>query len=745
VDYIAHVKRLENDEWDEPQLLSEHLQKTAELAAKFAEDFDSSEWAYALGMMHDAGKGAPEWQNYLRSKSGYDEEASSEAILGKVKHSGAGAKLAEELFGVLPGRFLSYAIAGHHTGLPDFGGSQSSLAFQLQHTDTEKIASEFKNAAPSMRSVKPPWRFALKGLDLSLWIRMLFSCLIDADRLNTEEYMNPDKSAIRNKYLPITELISKFDIYMDAKTKKESVCSSDRVYQARQQVLSDCLAAADMQPGFFSLTVPTGGGKTLSSMAFALRHANKFGKKRIIYVIPYTSIIEQNAKVFRDIFGPDEIVEHHANLDDEDSSVKSRLATENWDAPIIVTTNVQFFESLFASKTSRCRKLHNIANSVVILDEAQLVPSEFLEPILATMQLLVERYKVTFVICTATQPAFERRDDFPEFPGLQKGSIREIIQDAPSLYKNLERVKVEIRDDSTNDWNDLAAELALYDQVLCIVSDRKSCRELHAAMPAGTYHLSALMCAEHRSRIIAEIKEKLAKRETIRVISTQLIEAGVDIDFTTVYRAKAGLDSIAQAAGRCNREGKLNEEGKLGKVVIFNGVRKAPAGILRKASESAESVMTGKTDPIDQSLFAAYFANLYWKINSLDKNDIMKLLKPDDKCEIQFRSAAEAFKIIDDAKHKTILVRYGEGGELIDSLKRAKVSDKGFEIKTLRKLQRYAITIYNNQFAALEVQGSLEEVIPGVFALNNDVKYDKNVGLLIDEASNDPSDYMVGS
>jgi CRISPR-associated endonuclease/helicase Cas3 len=511
-------------------------------------------------------------------------------------------------------------------------------------------------------------------------------------------------------------------------------------------VLADCRAAAQMSPGFFSLTVPTGGGKTLSRMAFALGHAEKYGKKRIIYTIPYTSIIEQNAGVFRDVFGADEIIEHHANLDEDDSTTRSRLATENWDAPVIITTNVQFFESLFAAKTSRCRKLHNIANSVVVLDEAQMVPVEFMEPILETMRLLAEHYRVSFVFCTATQPVFEKQKDFPRFPGLPEGSIREIVGDVSGLYKALERVKVEFFNKllAMADWKDLARELSGYEQALCIVSDRKSCRELHAEMPGGTYHLSALMCAQHRSDVIAEIKDKLKKGEAVRVISTQLVEAGVDIDFPVVYRAIAGIDSIAQAAGRCNREGNLNAQGKLGRIIVFNGIRKAPAGMLRKASETARPMLERRLDnPLDPAVFFDYFSEFYWKSNSFDIKNIMKLLKPDPPgMEIQFRSAAEVFKIIDDKNQQTILVRYGEGERLIELLKNAGKSGKGFEIKLLRKLQRYTISIYKDAFFTLLNRGSLEEIIPGVFALTTAVEYDKRVGLLIDEMPNDPLDFM---
>jgi CRISPR-associated endonuclease/helicase Cas3 len=748
MDYIAHVRKLDDGSWDEPQSLEAHLKRTAELAAGFAEAFDSAEWAYALGMIHDEGKGKLEWQGYIRDKSGfgYDEEAASETIPGKIEHSGSGAKLAEEVFGKGAGRFLSYCVAGHHAGLPDWAGTQSSLEYRLQKADTAEIAGELKAALSGLCPQTPPWKMSPKGLDVSLWIRMLFSCLVDADHLNTEEYMEPEKSKIRKGYRSITELHAQFNSYMQEKTKENPETADSRVYRARQQVLADCRTAAEAEPGFFSLTVPTGGGKTLSSMAFALRHAEKYGKKRIIYAIPYTSIIEQNADVFREIFGAGEIIEHHASLDEDDSTLRSRLATENWDAPVIVTTNVQFFESLFASKTSRCRKLHNIANSVVILDEAQLVPVEFLEPILETMRLLAAHYRVSFVFCTATQPVFEKQKSFPKFLGLPEGSIREIVRDVPGLYKNLERVRLGFsKEKAVAEWSDLARELSEYDQVLCIVSDRKSCRELHAQMPGGTYHLSALMCAQHRSESIAEIKDKLKKKETVRVVSTQLVEAGVDIDFPAVYRSMAGLDSIAQAAGRCNREGKLqNEEGKYGQVVIFEGVRKAPAGMLRKAGETARRILEQELDnPIDPAVFPVYFSEVFWKANSLDEKDIMKLLKPEPPhVGIQFRSAAEVFRIIDDKNQRTIVVPYGEGEGLICLLRNAGKSGKGFEIKLLRKLQRYTISIYADQFFALQKRGSLEEIIPGVFALICAVEYDKRVGLLIDEMPDDPQIFM---
>jgi CRISPR-associated endonuclease/helicase Cas3 len=499
--------------------------------------------------------------------------------------------------------------------------------------------------------------------------------------------------------------------------------------------------AAKEEQGVFSLSVPTGGGKTLSSLAFALEHAKLHKLKRIIYVIPYTSIIEQNADVIRLAVGEDQVVEHHSNLDEDDVTPKSRLAAENWDAPVIVTTSVQFFESLFAAKSSRCRKLHNIVKSVIILDEAQLVPVEFLSPILEAIQLLVDHYHVSFVISTATQPALkERIVDGQPFKGLKQ--IKEIIGDAEDvnlLYQSLVRYQVQLPDDlnARSSWEEISAELKQYKQVLCVVSDRKSCRELYKLMPKGTYHLSALMCGQHRSEIINKIKQKLKAGDPVRVISTQLVEAGVDLDFPVVYRALAGLDSIAQAAGRCNREGKLPEPGK---VIVFNPPRNAPKGMLRKATDTTRSmVMINDQDPLSYDMFEKYFEELYWKANSLDKEEIIPLLNPDqEECSIYFRTAAKKFRIIDDSLQKTVFVRYGEGDRLIDLLK-----TMGPDRWLMRKLQRYSVNVYINEFHELKRRWTIEEVHPQIFALSSNLDYSDDTGLLVDETLYDPEQYIV--
>lgn len=741
-EFIAHVRKNEDGSWANPQLLSEHLEGAARLAEIYAAKFHSGKWGKVAGLAHDAGKGRVAWQNYIRRKSGYDEEAHLEGKSGKMPHAIHGAKLVEELFGKGFGRLLAYCIAGHHAGLPDWsnaeGAGQSALEFQeSQVKDLNEIVPFIADNLKVSKPELPPWRF-VNGLDLSLWIRMVYSCLVDADFLDTENYMDENKAEDRGGYCSIAELLKRFNTFIK---KLDDTSENTPVNKIRREIRLKCVRMAQESQGIFSLSVPTGGGKTLSTLAFGLEHAIEHKLDRIIYVIPYTSIIEQNADVFRVAVGPDQVVEHHSSLAENDSTPKSRLASENWDAPVIVTTSVQFFESLFAAKSSRCRKLHNIVNSVVVLDEAQLMPVEYLTPILETMQLLVEHYHVSFVISTATQPAFGKRMvDGKLFKGLE--NIREIMgdrDDVRELYNSLKRVRVQLPEDlnTVSSWEEIAEELIKYEQVLCVVSDRKSCRELYRMMPEGTFHLSALMCGQHRSEVIERIKQKLKKKEPVRVISTQLVEAGVDFDFPVVYRALAGLDSIAQAAGRCNREGKLAEPGK---VIVFNAPKKAPLGILRKAADTTYGIFTSQPqDPLDNNLFENYFSELYWKANSLDSKEIVNLLNPDrQECGIYFRTAAQRFRIIDDSKQKTIIVRYGENGKLIDLLK-----SKGPERGLMRKLQRYMVNVYNNEFDLLQQQGLIEEAHPNIFVLATNDAYSESTGLLVGETENDPGRFII--
>jgi len=495
---------------------------------------------------------------------------------------------------------------------------------------------------------------------------------------------------------------------MEEKSNLAITKAPSAVNLKRQEVLSQCRKHSLWEPGVFSLTVPTGGGKTLAGMAFALEHAVKHKKNRVIVAIPYTSIIEQSAEQYRLIFGEDAVIEHHSNLEPDKESLRAKLAAENWDAPIIVTTNVQLFESLFASRTSQCRKLHNIANSVIILDEAQMLPTGFLDPILSCMKNLSQYFGCSIVLSTATQPVLTGRfqSGQAKLKGFEAGTVRELITKPLELSRELKRVEIVQHHcfKERVEWEDLVQELMGEESVLCIVNTRKDCRTLFDLMPPGTIHLSALMCPEHRSEVISGkqgIKNRLKNGEALRVISTQLVEAGVDLDFPVVYRALAGFDSIAQAAGRCNREGQL--QGRLGKVVVFKPPKDAPSGLLLKGQYAGEEILRSYPELVsnlDPQVFEHYFTTLYSRVSSFDEKKIMELLAGSDVVEakIQFRSAAQNFTLIDQKDQVGIVVDYRKPKE--DATKSLSGIDLIKELefgtpsrKIMRKLQRYTVTV----------------------------------------------------
>ncbi len=722
--YLAHVRQNKDGSFVIHHL-EEHLRAVADLAGEFASTFGHSDWGRLAGLWHDLGKYSSSFQSYIARGSGFDPEAHIEGGTGRVNHSSAGALHAVENLGDKKGRLLAYLIAGHHAGLPDWHSDEHALSSLSQRLGDSQHLQAISDVTIPIDVLHPAITPAAKPLGgeagLALWLRMLFSCLVDGDFLDTEKFMDGEKTQSRGIFSSIEELLGKFDEHMMKLTAEAKSTSVNRV---RAEVLRQCRERASDIPGLFSLTVPTGGGKTLSSLAFALTHAIRYKKRRIIYVIPYTSIIEQTAEIFRGIFR-DNVIEHHSNLDPEKETAKSRLATENWDASIIVTTNVQFFESLFAARTSSCRKLHNIVNSVVVLDEAQLLNPEFLQPILETINLLARHYKVTFVLSTATQPALNSRNGFGwTFKGLD--DVREIMADPDALYRDLTRVTVEMPLDfhARRGWEEIAAEIILHESVLAVVNTRRDCRELHRLMPEGTIHLSAAMCGEHRSQVIAGIRERLEKKVPTRVVSTQLIEAGVDIDFPVVYRALSGLDSIAQVAGRCNREGRLDR----GKVVVFVPPKSSPPGTLRRAEQTTVSLLSGSTsDPMARELFTRYFEHFYLTADSLDKHGINDLLTRDAReLKIQFRTAAEKFQLIDDVESQAILVWYGENQALIGKLKK-----DGPERWLMRKLQRYSVNLPRHVVGKLITTGEVREVWPGIFAQAVDTLYDNDIGVMV--------------
>ncbi len=724
--------------------LEEHLSAVSQMAGRMASEFGAEEWGRLAGLWHDLGKFSHDFQSYIRSKSGYEAHL-VDAAFGKVNHSSAGALHSEASFGKL-GLVLAYLIAGHHAGLPDWFPDETGAAAldnRVRDGKATGLLQQASEAAPEevLRAEQPAFRpnsFGGSG-GLHLWIRMLFSCLTDADFLDTEAFMDKAKSEQRGGHPEIATLRAQFN---EAMEKKARQAESTPINQLRADVLRQCRERATSAPGLYTLTVPTGGGKTLSSLAFALEHALHHGKRRIVYAIPYTSIIEQTANVFRDILGG-AVLEHHSNLDAKEETTKSRLASENWDAPLIVTTNVQFFESLFAARTSRCRKLHNLVNSVIILDEAQLLPPAFLQPILDVMRLLTAHYGVTFVLCTATQPALgTRTDNFGRTWLRGLDDAKEIVSGVGQLYKKLERVKVVLPEDwnTPGNWDEIANGIAQHPSVLAIVNTRADCRELHSRMPAGTVHLSALMCGEHRSFAIKQIKRRLANQESVRVVSTQLIEAGVDVDFPVVYRALVGLDSIAQAAGRCNREGKQADKGK---VFVFIPPKQSPPGLLRFGEDACKRLLIDRPEePLTPEWFTRYFTHYYSAAGreGLDKMGIHELLMKDAaQCKIQFRTAAERFQLIDEDGSVTVIVPYANPEDSCrDSrLLIARLRSGELHRGLLRELQRFTVTVRRYEFQRLEKAGDIEEIVQGIWVLKNETAYHPSLGLLL-EATGSP-------
>lgn len=552
--YYAHsLPEKPKEEW---QSLEDHLKNVAKNAQCFADNFGAKEWGRCAGLLHDSGKATTAFQKRL--------EGSPE----RVDHSTYGAKIAQKMGGRL-GLLLSYAIAGHHGGIPDGGEQSPQLHFRLKQnpsSSTEKLDI----LESCQKDIEFPFKLSKDtgGFSLSFFTRMLFACLVDADFLDTEKFCAPDIAKERTKNRQggtLPHLQQKLKSYMK---KILSSAEATHVNNLRRRILEQCKAKAKLPQQIFSLTVPTGGGKTLSSMNFALDHAVAHQLNRIIYTIPFTSIIEQNAGVFQTIFDREYVLEHHCNFKESDSPEEAGynrrrgLAAENWEPPIIVTTNVQFFESLFSNKPSKCRKLHNIARSVIVLDEAQAIPTEFLEPCLSALRELVAHYGCTIVLCTATQPAFDDKSSLrTSLP-----QIREIIDDPAQIFSKLKRTTVNTIGKKTD--AEIAGLIDGEKQALCITSTKLQARSVFnlSKTETGIFHLSTNMYPEHRRQVLDQVKTRLKGKKRCLVVSTSLVEAGVDLDFPVVFRAAAGLDSIAQAAGRCNREGKM--EG-LGQVFIY--------------------------------------------------------------------------------------------------------------------------------------------------------------------------------
>ena len=706
------------EDWES---LEDHLLEVAALAGGFAESFGARDWGYLSGLWHDLGKYSDAFQSYLRSST-TEGDAHQSDTGGRVDHSTAGAQHVLKQ-GAL-GRFLAYVIAGHHAGLPDNIAETSSLEKRLR-----KVLESYDSAPPDMLAQQLPSPVMLNrngsgaspAFTTSFFIRMLFSCLVDADFLATEKFMNPAQASQRPSGTNLSVLLERLESQLD---RLESSSDDTPVNRSRRQVLAACRSKAESPPGLFSLNVPTGGGKTLSSLAFALRHSVKNGLRRVVYAIPFTSIIEQTVAVFREAMGDREehVLEHHSNLEPDDparQSVTSRLSAENFDAPIVVTTNVQLFESLFANRTSRCRKLHRLARSVIILDEAQALPPRLLAPTLAALDELVRNYGSTLVLCTATQPAVEKREQFP----IGLSEITAIIESPDQLHRALRRTRSELAGTLTN--SELTDRLRGDRQVLCIVNTRRHAAELYDILEDDSaLHLSASMCAAHRSDVVAEMKRRLPPvcNAPCRVISTQVIEAGVDVDFPIVYRAVSGLDSITQAAGRCNREGRLiseSGESKLGRVVVFDYDEREhrPPPFVRVASGHFRQITPDHMDDLlAPAAVHAFFRLNYWQQGGdgdgwdqgREGQSVMECFggADHDPLHHQFRQAAERYQFIDDTQ-TPIIVPYGQRGRaLIDDLQRIPESALPGHLRAFdRAAQRYTVSVHDKMLSELVQQG----------------------------------------
>ncbi len=736
VAYYAHSKDgRDKSEW---QKLIDHLNHTANLAADFGRDGGTSELARIAALAHDIGKYSKEFQARLHGAR------------TKVDHATAGAKELVRIFKGLPQEplavLLGYCVAGHHTGLPDYGDStdlpgdgtlQARLKTEIcdygaYKTELDLSELEFPkrlNLHPLRLPLFPDkWRQDHQGFSISFLTRMVYSALVDADFQDTQEVMDEKKP--RGGHESIEVLRGKFNAHVRQFDHPETDINCKRT-----ETLRACVDRAAEKPGFFTLTVPTGGGKTLASMAFALNHAVAYGLKRIIYVIPFTSIIEQNAGVFKEILGEENVLEHHSNFDweakkreaietaeDQTRSVyaKLRLAAENWDIPIVVTTNVQFFESLFANKSSRCRKLHNIAKSVIIFDEAQMLPKDYMLPAMSAVWELVMNYGASAVFCTATQPKLEKF--------LPEGTaVTELAPNPQDLFDFYKRVDVKQLDKLTDE--DLVERLNGHEQALCIVNTRRHASGLFQKLDRnGSYHLSTLMCPIHRKQKLTEIRKRLESGQPCRVVSTSVMEAGIDVDFPVGYRALTGLDSINQAAGRVNR----NMRRALGEVFVFEPVsefiKRTPRYIAQGVEVTRGVLRDYQDSPISISAIDAYFERLYSlkEVRDFDYKDILAYFD-NHQPAYRFATVAERFRIIEEATETVIIPFDEEAKRLIQELKFTQ-----FPFSTLRKLQQYTVSIYQGEFEALSSKGVIE-TIADAYAVLVDVKnyYDPQTGLLV--------------
>lgn len=683
--------------------LIHHLLYTATLAESFARSCGIKDIVYAAALLHDLGKFHPNFQRYLDNPK----------MNSSVDHSSAGAVYASAFHPF--GQVLAWLIAGHHAGLSD----RSVLSTRLLKKGKDEVVQEaIKVSKPFIEEYFKPemvpvafedrWRNCeSRPEELEVWIRMLFSCLVDADFLNTESHFScGQKGEIRYTWkASIVELWDVFEAKQESLLEKAEDTALNR---GRRAVYEACITAAGGSQGLYTLSVPTGMGKTLSGMGFALRHALNNHQQRIIVVVPYTSIIDQNSSVYKDIFGKDFVLEHHSLVEPSVSAEQEerrKLAAENWDAPIVITTTVQFFESLFANRPSSTRKLHNICNSVVILDEFQMLPLELLQPIFSMMKQLIENYNVTFLLSSATPLALDlilstTSETLPE--------AQSAVLQSEELFHHFQRVNYKLDSlDRTWTWDEVVDYAQQYRQALVIVNTKKQAKKLFDLFSGmkGVYHLSSNMCGKHRKDVLQEVKERLKKKQSVYLVSTQVVEAGVDLDFPLVMRALGPLDRIVQAAGRCNREGRIEK----GTVIVFRPEEEMmPPGSYRTATYEAGILLAEAGEHLHSpGLYKRYFRRLYQSVDT-DKMKIEELRRS-VKSPLSFQEINKRFRMIPDDSISVICPYIEEVEEQVEVI----LQGQPLTREWIRNIQPYTVNLLKRMAESNEVRDNLELLCEG--------------------------------
>lgn len=729
--YAHSTSTPDKSDWE---LLSDHARAVAQAAQGNAAAF-APQLAELAGWLHDLGKMKPRFQARLSNPDIIEP------------HAAEGARC---VFERQPGplsAILAQVILGHHAGLPDGGGGGRMLRARL----TEAEALEPPQDWPVPRITMPPTPLVGTGRQdpdrnykMAFLGRMLFSALVDADRSETNAFYAGGSPAPLADDLPM--LRDRLNRHMARQV------GTGRVNDLRGRIHAHARGLASEDTGLFSLTVPTGGGKTLTALGFALDHAIRHGLKRVVFVIPYTSVVEQTAAVFREVLDdPDGtlVLEHHSSFDwdglrDDDERADLKTAAERWDRPVIVTTAVQFLESLHAARTSRCRKLHRLAEAVVILDEAQTLPRHLLRPSLAAIRELARGYRSSVVLCTATQPALLKEDSFPHPEALSRDGplpLRELAPDPAQLYESLRRVQVEFA--GTLDDAALAGRLAEPAGGLVILNNRSHARALYDRIRdlPGACHLSTNMTARHRRAVLAGVRERLSSGQPVRLVSTSLIEAGVDISFPRVFRALAGLDSIAQAAGRCNRNAELPG---LGRVVVFEpdpGTFAPPAELRQLAEVARQVLLRHVDDPLSLAAVRDYFGQVFWNgAHAMDAGKVdgqpYEILKAiagagDNELNIPYASVAQAFRMIPEGALPVVILGGDWGLPAADLEALSFVTSAG---AIARRLQSYQVQIPERSRRKMLGAGVLTPLRPEEFGeqfllLDQPGLYDAGTGL----------------